>query len=316
MYFYNSCIREINDQIYFCHNMCKYYRLPIFNLNETSKVICNYSHIELKSAIAEGFDYLKFHENKEKIFEFYEKFYYNENIKNKYNSLENLKREMTFRVDIVNQLSRLRNASMMEDAVFENNKLFFKFSNLLEYKIFFYIYDTNFISFFCYDLEIIKDNKYLKKVESRLRQYVNNLNEELFNIQINFDSDCIDLRLYEMKNVLRNFNRRYINIELFYYTLKYLKEYTENKIKLRTNIIIDKNLFVLKLNNEVKTEEFRIEIKIEEDSEYFYIYCSHDLLDEINMIYVHNVSLKYQFYQLTNISIEKIIINKIKQYNK
>jgi hypothetical protein len=54
--------------------MCKFYRLPKFDIIEATNVITNNAHIELRSKIANAFEFLKFSENKEKVFEFYEKY--------------------------------------------------------------------------------------------------------------------------------------------------------------------------------------------------------------------------------------------------
>jgi hypothetical protein len=75
-------LNEISNQLHQNQHYCKFIRIPKFNLNETSRILNNTSHKILRNEIVNSaIDHCLF-ENKEKMFNFYEKYIYLEGSNN------------------------------------------------------------------------------------------------------------------------------------------------------------------------------------------------------------------------------------------
>jgi hypothetical protein len=109
LYYFNDCLNEINDQLFYIHRVqCNFNRLPSLNINESTQVINGSCHQKLKRAIIEVVQPLLLRENKEKAFEFIEKFYYNQNlIENVSSALNKMKRDSSFHLNLTNHLLKL-----------------------------------------------------------------------------------------------------------------------------------------------------------------------------------------------------------------
>ena len=75
-------LNEISNQLYQNQHYCKFIRIPKFNLSETSRILNNTSHKILRSEIANLATEHYLFENKEKMFNFHEKFFYLEGSSN------------------------------------------------------------------------------------------------------------------------------------------------------------------------------------------------------------------------------------------
>ena len=118
MYEFNNRVTQSVDQLYYTNEMCKRYRLPAYNLEQSIKFINNTSHSEFKKRISTALNSVMFQEKKENIFYFLEKFFYNENIneKDKIQALEKMKRESIFELNLANNLLTIQNTELREFA--------------------------------------------------------------------------------------------------------------------------------------------------------------------------------------------------------
>jgi hypothetical protein len=110
MYEFNSKVAEAVNQIFFTNEMCKFYRLPAFDLTQSSKVVSSNSHSELKMKISSAIQSNIRAEKKENIFLFTEKFYYGENLEESdlNSAFEKLKLESLYFLDLPNTLLTMK----------------------------------------------------------------------------------------------------------------------------------------------------------------------------------------------------------------
>jgi hypothetical protein len=110
MYEFNSKVAEAVNQIYFTNEMCKFYRLPAFDLSQSSKVVSSSSHLELKMKISSAIQSNIRAEKKENIFLFSEKFFYRETLEEAElsSAFEKLKLESMYLLDLPNKLLTMK----------------------------------------------------------------------------------------------------------------------------------------------------------------------------------------------------------------
>jgi hypothetical protein len=116
LYEFNTRVSESINQLFYTNEMCKFYRSPTFNLDQTSDVVNNTSHLELKKKISSIINNVVAQEKKEKVFYFLEKFFYGENINEKDipSSLEKIKMESLFELNLGSKLLKLQNLDKKE----------------------------------------------------------------------------------------------------------------------------------------------------------------------------------------------------------
>lgn len=116
MFTFNQRVVEAVDQLYYTHEMCKFYRTPNFNMEEAAKVINFSAYQGLKKTISTALNNLAIRENKETLFGFLEKFFYGENLnsKDKLQAMEKMKRESLFELNMSNNLLKLQNLESRE----------------------------------------------------------------------------------------------------------------------------------------------------------------------------------------------------------
>jgi hypothetical protein len=314
MYSYGNYIHEVTDKLYFTSNMCKDLRLPAFNLPEANKVITNTSHCDLKAKIAEGFNHFKFTEPKEKIFDFFEKFAYNENYSNneRNNIIENIRKQVISHLDINNEI--IKNKCTRQRIAFQNDKFILTFGELVEYKLMVFIPSgMSVMCYYCYEIKIVDERKYNNIQPMRILSF---LNEELYKaVQIGMD-DFTGLGLSDVVGFLNDFNTKYILPELFSNLKRFIKELIEVKLRLPVNVTYLKKNMQIRLLNEIQTEEFSIEVYMDEDADYIFLKYSHELLNDNPVIFVDESICRVSFNELTSYNWEKLFTYKLKEFRK
>jgi len=114
---FNGKIVEGVDQLYYTHEMCKFYRNPKFNMEQLARVNFETSHRTLKKKICSGVHNLILQEKPEEGLCFMEKFYYGEKIENtpdKNKLIEKMKKESLFILHLNNHLIKLQNLESKE----------------------------------------------------------------------------------------------------------------------------------------------------------------------------------------------------------
>ena len=116
LYEFNARVIESVNQLYYTNEMCKFYRTPSFNLNQTSNVINNTAHPQLKKKISSIINGVVAQEKKAKVFLFLEKFFYEENISESevVNAMERMKRESSFELNLGSNLLKLQDTERRE----------------------------------------------------------------------------------------------------------------------------------------------------------------------------------------------------------
>jgi hypothetical protein len=315
MYSYGTYIHEVTDKLFFTNNMCKDFRLPPFDLTQANKFITGTCHQDLKIKISEGFNHFKFTEKKETIFDFYEKFGYNENYnKNDINYvIENMRKQIINILDINNEILKFNKFG--EKVCFQYDKFIFTFGNLIEYKIIPLIpAGVDIICYYCYEINIISDKKYYSIIQPM--KFLQHFNNELYNkIQIKVDN-FTGLNIAELGEVLKEFNAKYILPDIFYYIMLFIRDYLDVKLRIPVSVKYESNSMSISLVNSNITEDFKLIVNLDQEQRYLYLNSSHELLSENPIVFVNNTSRRIGFNELAIISWEKLMLAKISEFRK
>jgi hypothetical protein len=111
LYELNGRIIWVMDQLFYTHEMCKFYRTPTFKMDESSNVINNIAYSKLKRNIVSNCYNSIMQEKKEKIFFIMEKYFYNESLmeKEKLQIMERMKKDCAFQLNLVYQMFKFQN---------------------------------------------------------------------------------------------------------------------------------------------------------------------------------------------------------------
>jgi hypothetical protein len=173
----------------------------------------------------------------------------------------------------------------------------------------------------------LSDNqKYFKKTAESVQKFITYLNNNLIfpNIQIiipseSHDLTLLDLKLPELQIILRQFTSKYIYNNVFKQIKIYLKEYINKKVKVPFTLKSPNvNEMNLTLNYVNKSQDFCLNLKIDPSDviDYFTLNSSHLIVNESPLVFTKNYSHKINFYNLGKMNIEKIICDKIKEFQK
>jgi hypothetical protein len=316
MYSYGNYIHEVTDKLYFTNNMCKDFRLPGYNLSEANKVITNTSHPDLKSKIADGFNHLKFTEAKEKIFDFFEKFAYNENFYNndRGSVIDNMRKQIISLLDVNNEILKARSSD--RKITFQNDKFVFTFGEMIEYKLMVFIpAGVGVASYYCYEIKIIDERKCYNIQPMRI---LNFLNEELYKaVQIGLE-EFNGLALAEVAGFLSDFNTKYILPELFHIIERFVKDYIDHTLRAPVAITFSpKSDMNIKVINQIETDAFGMEIRMDTQMpEYIFITYSHQLLCDDPVVFAGGITTRIGFNSLNNYNWEKMLSHCFKDFRK
>ena len=185
--------------------------------------------------------------------------------------------------------------------------------------------NEEFFSYFCKEISLSNNQQYFIKTHETIKNFLNYLNNDVIfqNMQISLSQveKNFDLKLDQLQNLLRKFYQKYINRELFKHIRISIQDYVKKRLFLTTYIKqFTKNEIVLTLNFDIKIEEFLIALKLskedEEISKGFFFNSSHVIVDESTLIFSRNFSRFFNFSEIGKINFEKLICEKIKEFEK
>jgi hypothetical protein len=116
LYEFNAKVSESISQLFYTNEMCKFYRTPAFNLDQTSNVVNGSSHSELKKKISSIINNVVVQEKKEKVFYFLDKFFNGEDLEEGEvpNAIDRMKRESLFELNLGSRLLKLQDIEKRE----------------------------------------------------------------------------------------------------------------------------------------------------------------------------------------------------------
>ena len=201
-----------------------------------------------------------------------------------------------------------------------------KFGEVVRFKIVpfvFQIDQDDLFSYFCNEITMTNNKKYFKKTNQYIGKYLNYLNTNIIYERIkiplkNNEEYPIDLRLNELKVNIKQFIAKYIYTDLFKQIKATIKEFIVNKFKLPISVNSKQGEINLKISFEIPLDEFSISLNIDqvENPEFFYFKSSHFNVNEFPLIFCKDYTQVVYFNQLGKVNLEKMISNKIKEFEK